>query len=330
MFSQGILPFVTILLIVLAAALPNRSGAEWVVHNDTAMTTEIRLAFWNHGVDGDQLIAVAMAELHRINDAYSAYDPESLLSDVNADAHSSPVTISNEFILLLDRSIELSELTGGAFDITFNSVGYHYDYRGRQKPDDREIAAALPSIDYRLLLLDRERSTIQFAQKGVRIGLGGIAKGYAVERVAETFRRAGITSAQISAGGDSRFIGMHGDRPWSVGIQDPRREGELAAVIPVSDEAVSTSGDYQRYFVDGGIRYHHIIDPQTGMSARTVRSATVIGTDGVVTDGLSTGIFVLGVTAGLALINATEGYEAVIIDQHGLLHYSDAFLLQSN
>ena len=305
------------------------ASAEWIVHKDTAMTTEIRLAFWHEDKPvADQLVVDAMDEFHRIDQLYSSYDPQSLLSSVNANAYPGPLKVPQEMMDLLRRSRALSELTAGAFDITFNSVGYQYDFRANKRPNDTQLSDTLSLIDYRHIELDEANLTVRFTRKGVRIGLGGIAKGFAVERVAAIFRRAGVTAAQITAGGDTRFIGDHDGRPWTIGVQDPRDLEALAAIIPVVDEAVSTSGDYARYFIEEGVRYHHIIDPGTGKSSSKVRSATVIGPDGVVTDALSTGIFVLGIRDGIALINRTDGYEAVLIDGDGALHYSQAFSLQ--
>ncbi len=302
-------------------------GAGWIVHEDSAMTTEIRIQFWH---DGDrsprQIIDRAMAEFHRVDMAYSSYKPASELSYVNLHAFESPVVVSPEFFTLLLRSIELSELTSGAFDITFQSIGYRYDYRQKIRPDNTQVGELLPLVNFHHLHLDPLYRSIKFEQQGVKIGLGGIAKGHVVERVAAILRAEGIVSAQVTAGGDSRFIGDHNGRPWSVGVQDPRDKSALAAVLPVVDEAVSTSGDYARFFVEDGVRFHHIIDPRTGVSALGVRSATVIGPDAVQTDALSTGVFILGAETGLKLIDRLDGYEAVIIDSEGNLRYSRAFV----
>jgi thiamine biosynthesis lipoprotein len=252
----------------------------------------------------------------------SPFKPESELSRINREAAQKPVPISREMYDLISRSIEFSQLSGGAFDITFSSVGYLYDYRKHIKPTDEEIAKALPGINYRHLQLDPQRRTIHFARAGVRIDLGGIAKGYAVDNGIAILKRRGITNAIITAGGDSRLLGDRRGRPWSVGIRDPRRRGETAAVLPLENVAISTSGDYERYFEEDGVRYHHIINPRTGKSASGVHSVTIIGPDGVTTEGLTKSVFVMGVERGLKLVESRPGIDAVIIDAAGLMHLS--------
>jgi thiamine biosynthesis lipoprotein len=156
----------------------------------------------------------------------------------------------------------------------------------------------------------------------VRIDLGGIAKGYAVDRSIALLRDAGTENALVSAGGDTRVIGKRWKHPWQVGIRDPRKQG-IMTMIPLEDAAISTSGDYERYFEQDGVRYHHILNPGTGDSAREVQSTSIIGQSATDTDALSTSVFVLGVAKGLDLINRTADTEAIIIDNKGLLHYSD-------
>ena len=174
-------------------------------------------------------------------------------------------------------------------------------------------------------LLDPDGKTVSFAREGVRINLGGIAKGYAVERAIDVVRRLGIAHASVTAGGDSRLLGDRRGQPWLVGIQDPRNEKAIAVRLPLVDEAISTSGDYERYFDDGDVRYHHIISPSTGRSANGVQSVTVVGPDATMTDALSTSVFVMGVEAGLALIESLDGFDAIVIDDDREMHYSSGF-----
>jgi thiamine biosynthesis lipoprotein len=174
-----------------------------------------------------------------------------------------------------------------------------------------------------LVKLDQATGTVRFLKSGVRINLGGIAKGYVVERGIDILRHQGIEHAIVTAGGDSRLLGDRRGRPWMVGIRDPRIEGEVALSVPLVDEAVSTSGDYERYFDEDGIRYHHIIEPSTGKPAGGVHSATVFGPDAVITDALSTSVFVMGVQRGLTLIGTLPDYESIVIDAEGKLYYSN-------
>ena len=157
----------------------------------------------------------------------------------------------------------------------------------------------------------------------IRDSLGGIAKGYVVERGIDILRKRGIENAIVTAGGDSRLLGDRRGRPWMIGVRDPRADDEVAISVPLVDEAISTSGDYERYFEEDGIRYHHIIKPSTGEPAEGVHSATVFGPDAVITDALSTSVFVMGVDRGLTLIGTLPDYESIVIDASGRMFYSD-------
>ena len=183
-----------------------------------------------------------------------------------------------------------------------------------------DARAALPRIDYRKLMLQNQ--TVKFALPGMRIDLGGIAKGHAVDRAIEIARQCGIPHAVISAGGDSRILGDKQGRPRIFGIQHPRRTDELVLRLPLSNTAISTSGDYERFFIADDERIHHIINPQTGRSAKTSWSATVIGPDATTTDALSTTVFILGPQKGLQLIESLPGIDAIIIDSNAQIHYS--------
>jgi thiamine biosynthesis lipoprotein len=181
-------------------------------------------------------------------------------------------------------------------------------------------------MDYRQISIDSAAKTIRFGEPGMRINLGGIAKGYAVEQGARILRAAGVESALLNAGGDTRVIGDRRGEPWIVGIRHPRLEGEFATRLPLVDEAISTSGDYERFFEEDGRRYHHIINPVTGEPTATVLSATVIGPDATLTDALSTTVFVLGAEAGIALIESYPGFEAIVVDPAGRLTYSSGLV----
>jgi len=252
----------------------------------------------------------------------STYKPESQLSAVNAHAFERPVTVDREIIEVVERALEFSRLSDGAFDITYASVGYLYDYRAHQRPSAEQVATALPGVDYRQVQVDRGANTIRFLRKGVRIDLGGIGKGHAVDRSIETLRELGIEHAMVNAGGDTRLLGDRRGKPWIVGVRDPRNEGRMVTRLPLENEAISTSGDYERYFEEDGVRYHHILVPGTGEVARAVRSATIIGPDATLTDGLSTTVFVLGVERGMEFVSRLSGVEAVIVDKDGRIFYS--------
>ncbi|MCZ6687168.1 MAG: FAD:protein FMN transferase [Gammaproteobacteria bacterium] len=301
--------------------------AEWYTNEQAIMGTVIRTELWSDDpLTAAEAIRLVNEEMHRIDRSMSTYKPDSEISRINRDAAKNPVTISAELLELIARGIEMSRLTHGAFDITYASVGQLYDFRAGVRPDEKQIAATLPAINYRFVELDLVERTVFFARQGVRIDLGGIAKGYAVERGAGILRAQGIAHGLVSAGGDSRVLGDRRGAPWIVGVRDPRNSDRVVARLPLIDEAISTSGDYERFFEEDGVRYHHIISPATGHSASEVRSVTIIGPDATMTDGLATSVFVMGVENGLQLIDSLDDFEAVIVDQHGRLHRSGGFL----
>lgn len=311
-------------LLCLLAATPPLARADWYQREEAIMGTRVAVELW---ADDPGLAARAMeaviAEMRRTDELMSTYKPESQLSRVNAEAHERPVEVDPEIVDIVAKSFEFSRLSDGAFDVTYASVGYLYDYRAHARPTAEQVAAALPGVDYRQVQVDRDRNTIRFLRKGVRVDLGGIAKGRAVDRGIEILRALGIEHAMVNAGGDTRLLGDRRGKPWIVGIRDPRNEGRMVTRLPLEDEAISTSGDYERYFEEDGVRHHHILVPGTGQSAREVRSATVIGADATLTDALSTTVFVLGVERGMALVSRLPGVEAVVVDKDGRIFYSD-------
>lgn len=311
-----------ILVLPTSAAL-----ADWVGDARPMMGTEVSVHLWSDDPEaGRQALEEVFDEAARIDCLMSTYKNESEISKINREAAIGPVTASTELFELIRRSLDISVLTRGAFDITYDSVGQHYDFRERQRPDAGTVEAERAFIDYRLIKLNKAAGTVFYEREGVRINLGGIAKGYVVERGIDLLRRRGVKSAIVTAGGDSRLLGDRRGRPWMVGIRDPRKDGEVAISVPLTDEAISTSGDYERYFEEDGVRYHHIIKPSSGEPATGVHSATVFGPDAVITDALSTSVFVMGVDRGLTLISTLPDYESIVIDAEGQVFYSDGLM----
>jgi thiamine biosynthesis lipoprotein len=267
-------------------------------------------------------IDAVMDDMRRTDELMSTYKPQSQLSQVNAHAYERPVKVDADIIDVVEKSLEYSRLSNGAFDITYASVGYLYDYREHVHSTQAQIDAALPAVDYRQLQVDRKARTIRFLKPGMRIDLGGIAKGWAVDRGVEILRRMGIAHAMVNAGGDTRLLGDRLGKPWIVGIRDPRKDNAVVARIPLQDEAISTSGDYERYFEEDGVRYHHILVPGTGKSPGLVRSVTVIGPTATHTDGLTKPIFIFGVEQGMEFVRRVKDVEAVIVDKDGEVFYS--------
>lgn len=307
-----------------AAAGPR---ARWFSRDEAIMGTAIRVELWGDDRDeAEAAIDAVIAEMHRIDAAMSPYKHDSELSRINREAGQRPVAVSAELFDLIARSIAFSELSRGAFDISYAAVGHLYDYRRGIRPGEAQLAAARACVGYRGLQLDRAHRTLRFAQPGMRIDLGGFAKGHAVDNGAAILARHGVRHAVVAAGGDSRLLGDRCGRPWTIGVRDPRNEGEVVALLPLQDVAVSTSGDYERYFDDAQGRCHHLIDPRTGRSPSAVHSVTVIAPDGLTSEALSKTVFVLGVQDGLRIVESVPGADAVVVDAAGQLHYSAGLL----
>ncbi len=316
----------SLLLLVMSAS---QVWAAW--HSDTQgiMGTEVSVTLWHENSEqAKQAISSVMAEMRRIDQSLSPYIESSELSRINKHAYVSEQKLSRELAFLIEKSLYFSSISEGAFDITFASLAQYYDYRNKVKPTEAERLEALPAINYQWLDFDKRAASLKFKHDKVKIDLGGIAKGYAVDIAIELLRNKGIEHASVSAGGDSRLLGDRRGRPWIIGIKHPRPsidDNEAVIRLPLSELAVSTSGDYERYFIDeeSGYRIHHIIHPRTGKSAGEVMSVTILGELGVNTDPLSTTVFVLGVEGGIRLVNSLQGFDAIIIDRQGKVHYSD-------
>lgn len=309
---------------VLTLVCPIPVLGQWHQDTQAIMGTRVHVEFYSEDVSkGAALLEAVMAEMHRIDHAFSPYKQTSELSVLNRDAPNAWVPVSDELMTLLTKSQRISELSQGAFDVTYASVGRYYDYRNEQAPDDETLAKAIKAIDYRYVETNPKNKSVRYAHPLVYVDLGGIAKGHAVDRGIAVLTRAGITQASVSAGGDSRIVGDRRGQPWTVGIQHPRDEKKMSALLPLTDTAVSTSGDYERFFERDGVRFHHILDPKTGRSAEGAWSVTILGPDATLTDALSTTVFVLGPDRGLELINSMPGIDAIIINPQGRLVYSD-------
>ncbi|MGH1486805.1 MAG: FAD:protein FMN transferase [Cellvibrionaceae bacterium] len=301
--------------------------AGWHTEEHSAMGTKISITVWSEDdIAAKKSIAAVMVEMQRIDQTYSPYIESSELSRLNRLAATTPQPVSDEMKLLLTTASKVSELTEGAFDITYASVGHLYDYRQKKQPNQAQREQKKVAIDYRLVVL--EKNKVFFKHPGVVIDLGGIAKGYAADQAIAILQRYGIRHASFSAGGDSRLLGDRVGRPWLVGIENPRQQDSIAITLPLDNTAVSTSGDYERFFIDPqtGERVHHIINPRSGASAKGVASVTILGENGLDTDPLSTSVFVMGVEKGLALIDRLSGLDAIIIDSQGKVHYSKGLL----
>ena len=304
--------------------------AQWLTAERELMGTRVSVELWSKDEKaGQRAIDLVFNEIERLDQMMNPWNPASELARINRNAGSGALTTTAELVAVIERSLHYSRLSGGAFDVSFASVAQHYDYREGKAPTGQLVEKAKKDIDYRAIQLDSYKRQIRFVRPGLQLDLGGIAKGYAVDRGIDLLRAEGIQAAVVTAGGDSRILGDMGDRPRTVGIRHPRKEGEFVVMIPLADTAISTSGDYERFFIKDGVRYHHILDPKNGRSASAVQSVTILAGNAMDTDALSTTVFVLGVQPGLNLVNSLDGVEAIIIDAAGKLHYSKELLLST-
>lgn len=257
------------------------------------------------------------AEFDRLDRLLSVWQPASDVVRINAAAGKAPVPVSADTLEVLSAAHTLSEWTGGKFDVTFGALSdlWKFDHdQDDRPPRPEQIAARLPLIDYRAIVVDTARATAGLTRAGMRIHLGGIGKGYAVDRAVTMLRAAGLRDFMVQFGGDLYVAGRADEGPWRLGISDPRGDpDESFATLELSDVTFSTSGDYERFFMHDGARYHHLLDPDTGWPARTCRSVTIVAKHAVLADGLSTGVFILGAEAGMALVERLPDVEAVIV-----------------
>nr|WP_136251141.1 FAD:protein FMN transferase [Ningiella ruwaisensis] len=310
-------------LLVFASA----SHASWGTRSESIMGTNIYAEVYHEDATiREKALQTVMDDMESVNQLMSPYIASSELSTLNREAHKKPIVVSKELFDLLVLSVELSELSKGAFDITFASVGYLYNYREAQRPSQARINELLEAINYKLIVLNPDDTSVYFAHPDVKIDLGGIAKGYAVDKAVASLKALGIEHALVTAGGDTRLLGDKRGKPWIVGIRDPRNADKQAVVIPLEDTAMSTSGDYERYFEQDGQRYHHILSPKTGTSSYEVQSVSIIGPESVYNDALSTAVFVMGLEQGLGLINSLPAFDAIVMDNNRRMHYSKGLM----
>jgi thiamine biosynthesis lipoprotein len=305
----------------IAAADPNqRSEGERKQHFQAqSMGTLVDLTLWTDDAAGAQAAAQAVfEEFHRLDQLMSNWVETSDVSRINAAAGVKPVPVSDETMRIIVLSQKVARKTGGAFDITVGA------YRGVWKfdqdldgtlPAAGDVAARRKLTGYRDVVADPVRHTVKLRRKGMAITLGGIAKGYAVDRAAAILRDRGLANFIVQAGGDLFVSGTKGDQKWRVGIRDPRGARDATfALTELENRTFSTSGDYERGFVRDGRRYHHILDPRTGYPTQGCRSVTVIAKDGLTADAWDTALFVLGAERGLKLAEKLPDIQAVFVD----------------
>ncbi|HAS43360.1 MAG TPA: hypothetical protein DCS93_22965 [Microscillaceae bacterium] len=288
-------------------------------------------------VDQNQVTAqhhihAAIAEIKRIEQLISSWDKQSQTSAINRAAGLKSVMVDTELISLIERANRVSKLTQGAFDISFGSIDksiWHFDGSLKQLPDAATAKKAVRLIDYRNIVIDKVNGAVFLKNKGMRIGFGAIGKGYAAERAKALLQKRGVKNGIINAGGDLAAWGNQPNgKPWTIGIANPNFKNQAFARLAVKNQAVVTSGNYEKFVVIDGKKYTHIIDPRTGYPVTGLKSVTIICPNAELADALATSVFVLGKEVGLDLVNQLNGVEAILVDDAQKVHYSKNIPLQ--
>jgi FAD:protein FMN transferase len=319
---RTVTPISLLLIALCTTACSETSGSSEgrpIERTFASMGTELRLTIWTTDEPGAVSACEAVfQEFDRLEGLLSNWRDGSDVQRLNAAAGKNPVAIGTELRDVLQTARQVSEWTGGKFDVTFGVLSgfWKFDFQNQDStlPDHNAIVRRLKLIDYRDLVVDERQGTAFLRREGMIVNLGGIGKGYAVDRARDILRQRGFHNFMIQFGGDMYVAGSMGDHQWRLGIQDPRGPADrIFAAIELSESTFSTSGDYARFFIKDGRRYHHILDPATGEPATGCRSVTIVTASATVADGLSTGVFILGPEAGMALIERLPDVEGVIV-----------------
>ena len=280
-------------------------------------------------------INAGISEITRIEDLISSWDPASQTSEINRKAGLQAVSVDKELFDLIQRSLKISELTHGAFDISFASMDriYTFDRQEEELPTEETIQNAKALINWQNIKLDKNNLSVKLTDKGMKIGFGAIGKGYAANRAKEIIESIeGVYGGIVNASGDLSIWGKSSDKvnEWNIKISDPSNPDKILADLTVNNTAVITSGDYEKYFTSNGNRYSHIIDPKSGLPTSGVKSVTIICNDAEIGDALATSVFVLGIEDGLYLINKLNGVEAIIVTDENTIVHSENLKLNYN
>jgi len=310
--------------------LPAISSAEVFKKKSSVMGTELEIVLYTtEKAKAEKAFDAVTNEMRRIEDEMSEWKDKTFVSEINKNAGIRAISVPSDLFKVIWAAVTISKLSDGAFDITWASMRGLWDFTpGHERvPSEAEVKRRLKLVDYRDIVLDEKKSTVFLKRKGMAIGLGAIAKGYAVDRATLMISKEGIKDSIVKAGGDMRIQGLENGKPWPIGIKHPRKK-ELLAKFALTNVSVSTSGDYERFFIKDGKLYHHIIDPKTGFPATGAMSVTVLAPDTMTSDALSTTIFVLGPEKGIELAGKLGGVEVIIVDASGKMRISPGISLK--
>ena len=277
---------------------------------------------WAH-----QRIDAAILEIQRIEKLLTTFSEESETALINRNAGIQPVAVSRETFQLIERSIRISRITQGAFDITYGSVDkrlWNFDTHLHSLPDKETAKKMARLIDYRNIILDDSQCTVMLKKEGMRIGFGGIGKGYAAERAKYVMKQMGVQSGVVNAAGDMTAWGLQPNgKQWTIGIADPNSKDKVFSYMNMTDMAVATSGNYEKFILIDGKKYSHTIDPKTGLPIRGIKSVTIICQNAEVADAMATPVMIMGIVPGLTMINQMKGIEAIIVDDYDKVYASN-------
>ena len=277
-------------------------------------------------VYANECIDAAVQEIQRIEKLFTTFSDDSETNRINAQAGIAPVKVEREVLDLIQRSLRISDITQGSFDITYGSIDkslWNFDKDMKSLPDPATAKKAVRLINYKNVIVDENECTVFLKEKGMRIGFGGIGKGYAAEKAKIVLQKLGITSGIVNAAGDLTAWGYQPNgEPWTIGIADPDSIQHPFSSLNITNMAIATSGNYVKYAVINGKKYSHTIDPRTGLPVSGIKSVTIIAPNAELADAFATPVMVMGIKAGLHLINQLPGINCIIIDDNNKMYTS--------
>ncbi len=280
----------------------------------------------NNEIWANEAINAGITEIQRIEKLLTTFNDNSETNLINKNAGIAAVEVSRETFNIIERSIRISKVTQGAFDITYGSVDkrlWNFDTTMESLPDKVTAKNMVRLINYRNIILDDEKCTVFLKEEGMRIGFGGIGKGYAAERAKYVMKEFGVESGIVNASGDLTTWGLQPNgQPWTIGIVDPNTAGKVFSYLNITNMAVATSGNYEKFIIVNGKKYSHTINPRTGLPVTGIKSATIITTNAEIADAMATPVMIMGIKAGMNMINQINDIEAILIDDNDTIYTS--------
>ena len=272
----------------------------------------------------NEKIELGVQEIKRIEKLLTTFSEDSETNLINNNAGVQPVKVSSEIILLIERALRISAVTQGAFDISYGSADkslWNFDTTMKSLPSREVAKQSVRLINYKNIIIDKEASTVYLKEKGMRIGFGGIGKGYAAEQAKNIMCNSGVVSGVVNASGDLTTWGsMPNGEKWTIGIVHPEMADKVFSYMNVSGLSVATSGNYEKYIMIDGVKYSHTINPKTGLPVTGIKSVTIVSTNAEVADAMATPVMIMGIEAGLNMINQIKDIEAIVIDDNNTLY----------